>query len=102
MRPLVVVAFNEVIELGLLLQEVFAGRLGGLQLQGQMHTLVSSVLLRMARVMRSISMPSLSHQTESLERLKREFGLAKGTPLSVRMAFSMPNCLKTASNTAKA
>ena len=50
MRALVVVAFNEVIELGLLLQEVFAGRLGGLQLQGQMHTLVPSVLLRMARL----------------------------------------------------
>jgi len=50
MRALVVVvAFNEVIEFGLLLQEVFAGRLGGLQLQGQMHTLVPSVLLRIAR-----------------------------------------------------
>jgi DNA-binding transcriptional LysR family regulator len=49
MRALVVVGFNEVIELGLLLQEVFTGRLGGLQLQGQMHTLVPSVLLRIAR-----------------------------------------------------
>ena len=37
MRSLIVVAFDEVVELGLLLQEVVAGRLGGLQLQGQMH-----------------------------------------------------------------
>ena len=34
MGPLVVVAFDEVIEPGLLLQEVFGGRFGGLQLQG--------------------------------------------------------------------
>src|SRR5215475_8434039 len=32
--------------------------------------------------MRSMSMPSLSHHTESLERLNRAVGLAKGTPLS--------------------
>ena len=30
-RPFIVVAFDEVIELGLLLQEVFGGRFGGLQ-----------------------------------------------------------------------
>src|SRR6516164_5426196 len=45
---LVVVAVDEVIEPGLLLQEVFGGRFGSLQLQGQMHTLMSAVLLRMA------------------------------------------------------
>jgi predicted ATPase len=50
----------------------------------------------------AIAMPSLSHQTESLERLKREFGLAKGTPLSVRMARGRPNSLKTLSKTVKA
>jgi hypothetical protein len=43
--------------------------------------------------MRSISIPSLSHQTESFERLKRELGLAKGTPLSVRMAYRGPKPL---------
>src|ERR1700747_309064 len=48
MRPLIVVAIDEVIELGLLLQEVFSRRLGGLELQGQMHTLMPAVLLRMA------------------------------------------------------
>ena len=40
------VAVDEVVELGLLLQEVAAGRLGGLHLQGQMHALVAAVLLR--------------------------------------------------------
>ena len=82
MRSLVVVAVDEAIELGLLLEEVVAGRLGGLQLQGQMHALMAAVLC--------------------LDRLKREFGLAKGTPLSVRMALGSPNFLKTASNTGKA
>ena len=48
MRPLVVEALDEVIELGLLLQEVAAGRLGGFELQGQMHALMAAVLLRMA------------------------------------------------------
>ena len=40
--------------------------------------------------MRSIEMPSLNHQTESLERLKRPLGLAKGRPLSERMAAGSP------------
>ena len=40
--------------------------------------------------MRSMAMPSRSHQTESLERLNRAFGLAKGTPLSERMACGRP------------
>src|SRR6185437_609829 len=47
-RPLVVVAGDEVIELGLLLKEVFAGGLGGLELQGQMHAFVAPILLRVA------------------------------------------------------
>src|ERR1700738_1587284 len=33
---------------------------------------------------------------------KRGLGLAKGTPLSVRMTLGNPNCLKTASNTRNA
>jgi hypothetical protein len=31
-------------------------------------------------LMRSISMPRRSHHTDSLDRLKRALGLAKGTP----------------------
>ncbi len=46
-RPIVVVAFDEVIELGLL-EEVAAGGLCGLELQGQMHALMTAVLLRVA------------------------------------------------------
>jgi hypothetical protein len=41
--------------------------------------------------MRSIAMPSLSHQTESFERLNKALGLAKGTPLSERMASGKPS-----------
>ena len=48
MRALVVVEVEEVVEPGLLLQEVLGGRLGGLFLQGQVHALMAAVLLRMA------------------------------------------------------
>jgi hypothetical protein len=41
-------------------------------------------------LMRSIAMPSLSHHTDSLERLNKALGLAKGTPLSERMASGRP------------
>lgn len=37
-----------------------------------------------------MAMPSLSHHTESFDRLNRALGLAKGTPLSERMAIGMP------------
>ena len=47
--------------------------------------------------MRSIAMPSLSHQTESLERLNKPFGLPKGTPLSDLMACGSPRCRKSCS-----
>src|SRR4029077_12695923 len=53
-------------------------------------------------LMRSISMPSLSHHTDTLLSPKSALGLAKGTPLSVRMALGRPNSLKTALNTGKA
>jgi len=53
-------------------------------------------------LMRSIAMPSLSHQTDSFDSPKRALGLAKGTPLSVRMASGKPNSLKTLSNTLNA
>lgn len=36
------------IELGLLLQEVFGSRLGGLELEREMHAFVAAILLRMA------------------------------------------------------
>jgi len=40
--------FDEVVEAGLLLQEIGAGRLGGLQLECEMHAFVAAVLLRIA------------------------------------------------------
>ena len=46
MWPLVVVTVDEVVEPGLLLKEVFSCRFGGLQLEGEVHALVASVLLR--------------------------------------------------------
>jgi hypothetical protein len=52
--------------------------------------------------MRSIWIPSRSHHTESLESPNREFGEAKGTPLSVRMEAGSPKSLKMRSNTVKA
>ena len=58
---------TEVIELALLLQDTSAGRLGGLKLQGQKHALMAAILLRVPGLMRSTSMPSRSHHTESLE-----------------------------------
>src|SRR5262245_25921110 len=53
-------------------------------------------------LIRSIAMPRRSHQTANLERLKRALGLAKGTPLSDRMAAGSPNSLKARSKTVKA
>ena len=41
---------DELIEAGLLLQEVGSGRFGGFLLQGEMHTFMTAVLLRMARL----------------------------------------------------
>jgi hypothetical protein len=39
--------------------------------------------------MRSMAMPSLSHQTERFEPLNSALGLAKGTPLSERPLFAV-------------
>jgi hypothetical protein len=48
MRPVVVEILDEVIELPLLLEEVFGGRFGGFLLERQMHALVAAILLRIA------------------------------------------------------
>jgi hypothetical protein len=49
-RPLVVAALDELIELGLLLQEVLARRFGGFLLQRQVHAFVAAILLRVAKL----------------------------------------------------
>jgi len=45
MRAVIVVYFDKLIEPLLLLQEVIAGRLGGLLFESQMHALVAPILL---------------------------------------------------------
>lgn len=50
MGPLGVELLDEVVEVGLLLQEIGAGRLGCLKFQCQMHALMAAVLLRVARL----------------------------------------------------
>src|SRR5690606_16707645 len=50
MRALGVVDVDEVVEPALLLEEVRSGRFGGLQLEGEVHTLVTAILLRIARL----------------------------------------------------
>ena len=48
MRALAVLAVDEIVELGLLLQEVLGGGLGCFLLQRQVHALVAAILLGMA------------------------------------------------------
>src|SRR5436190_22360198 len=102
MRALVVVALNEVIKSRLLLQEVRCGVLGGLLLERQVHALVAAILLGVT------GLNALDLQTEAqppdgqLLKPNSALGLAKGTPLSVRIALGKPNSLKTRSNTVKA
>ena len=62
---------------------------------------MATVLLRM-RLMRSMAMPRRSHQTESFERLNRALGLAKGTPLSERMALGSPRSVNSRSKAVNA
>ena len=102
MRPLIVVNLDERIEAFLLLQIVEGCWLGGLVLQGEMHAFMAPVLLRVARLIRSIRIPSFSHQTDNGLKPKKALGEAKGTPLSVRIASGSPNSLKTRSNAEKA
>jgi hypothetical protein len=82
-RPLIVVVVDEVIELGLLLQEVVAGRLGGLQLQGQMHALMAAVLLRVA------GLDALDLDAEA-ERHENSGGSETGDRAIVRWCILLP------------
>ena len=86
MGPFVIELSHEGVEARLLLKAVHAG--------GRVASFLKVRCMRSWRpfcwgwpgLMRSMAMPSLSHQTESLERLNRPLGLAKGTPLSERIA----------------
>jgi hypothetical protein len=92
---LVIEDFDEVVEAGLLLKEVGSGRLGGFFLQGKMNAF-------MAGLIRSMPIPSRSHQTASLLKLNKACAEAKGTPLSLRILTGRPRSLKSLSNTVKA
>ena len=100
MRPLAVVALDEVVELGLLLKEV--ARRG-------LASFFSVRCMRSCRpfcwgfpgLMRSRRIPRRSHHTESLLSPNSAHALAKGTPLSVRMALGRPKSLNARSNSVK-
>ena len=49
-RPFLIEDVDEVIKPGLLLQEVATGRFGGFFLQGEMHALMTAILLGMTRL----------------------------------------------------
>jgi hypothetical protein len=48
MGPVGVAVIDEGVQANMLLQEVMGGRPGGLVLQGQMHALMTAILLRMS------------------------------------------------------
>ena len=102
MWSLVVVNPDELIEAFLLLQEVERGGLGGLFFEGQVHTLVAAVLLRVSELDALKLMPRRNHQTESFDNPNRALPEAKGTPLSVRIVAGSPKSLKARSKTEKA
>jgi hypothetical protein len=101
-RPLLVVALDEAIELRLLLQEVSRRRLGRLLLECQMHPLVAAVLLGVTWL------DALDADTQSQpphrELAQAEEGAVtrEGVPLSVRIARGKPKYLKARSNTVNA
>jgi len=73
-----VVAIDEVVELGLLLQKFWAAG-WWLPSSSQVHALVAAILLWMAGLDALVWIPSRSHHTASLLRPNKACGLAKGT-----------------------
>jgi hypothetical protein len=87
---LVIELLEEGVELGLLLEDIGTG--------GRVASFFRVRYMRSCRPfccgwpgrMRSRLIPSRSYHTERLERLKRPWGEANGTPLSERIACSNP------------
>jgi hypothetical protein len=80
---------DEIVEAGLLLEAIDAWRADGLFLEGQNNALMAPVLLR-ATWFDALDIDTEPQPPEGEFRLKRAFGLAKGTPLSERMASGKP------------
>lgn len=102
MRSLVVVFMYEVIEFILPLEEVCASRSGCFFFRVKCIRSCRPFCCGFPGWMRSMAIPSLSHQTERWLRLNNAFGDAKGTPLSVLIPRGIPNSLNTLSKVVKA
>jgi hypothetical protein len=102
MRPFAIEFVQEAVELSLLLEAIHARRSGCFLFQGQVHPLVPPILLRMTGFDALNGDAKPEPPDASFERLKRAFGLAKGTPLSERMASGRPRSRKSRSNAVKA
>jgi hypothetical protein len=85
---------HEGVEAGLLLKAVHARRAGCLLFEREVRALMAPFCRGWPGLMRSMAMPSRSHQRESFDRLNKALGLAKGAPLSERMACGRPRSLE--------
>ena len=94
-RALLVVALDEAIELRLLLQEVLRGGLVASFFSVRCMRSWRPFCCGLPGLMRSIAIPKRNHHTDSLLRPKNALVLAKGTPLSVRIAQRQAEVLES-------
>jgi hypothetical protein len=78
MRPLVVVALDEAIELGLLLKKVLRSRPGRFLLQREVHAFVATVLLRVAGLDALKADPQAQPPHRELARAEEGAGTGEG------------------------
>ena len=94
MRTFVVEDSDEVVEAGLLLQEVGSGRLRGFFLQREMHAFMTAVLLRVIRLDAFNANAQAEPPDRQLAQVKQGVAEAKGIPLSLPMLAGRPRSLK--------
>ena len=102
MRSFVVEDLNELVEARLLLEKISRRRLGGFFLQGEVHALVTTVLLRRTWFDPFDADPQAQPPDCQLAQVKQGVSGSEGTPLSLRMLAGSPRFLKSRSNTVKA